>query len=99
MSVPSPCLGFSQLLQGLLSICVGAADTAQLVREYLTAGAPAREAMARRYGRRFIDRLAQESRSEAYVKENSKPCPGCTGAIEVSLLSYYLTTLLLSNNE
>lgn len=50
--------------------------------EYLSANAATKQAMEKRYGRRTLQLLVDESLTQDWMQENSKRCPHCSIAIE-----------------
>jgi len=63
-----------------------------LREEYSMADEAHRKLLEKRYGRRNIQRLVEDSFTEEWLTDNSKQCPKCSAHIEVSndgnMLSY-----------
>jgi len=62
----------------------------ELRDEYLSADDVRRQQMERRYGRRNIQKLVEDSFSEDWISSNAKKCPQCAAHIQVNNL---LTTM------
>lgn len=70
----------------IFPLCGDAGEQRAIREEYLSASGAAKQAMEKRYGRRTLQLLVDESLTQDWMQENSKRCPHCSIAIEVSKL-------------
>lgn len=62
-----------------------AGDRQKLLREYDNGDSAVRAELESRYGASTLRKLLQETRDLQWISENSKPCPNCGWAIEVTI--------------
>ena len=58
-------------------------DLRELREEYLSADPDKRKQMERRYGRKSIQQVVEESFTQDWLQEYSKKCPKCSTHIQV----------------
>ncbi|KAL3211986.1 hypothetical protein MRX96_008242 [Rhipicephalus microplus] len=67
--------------------------------EYLSATPAGKQAMEKRYGKRTLQLLVDESLTQDWMQENSKKCPHCSISIEVCKLLVSVAFLYLSSKD
>ncbi|KAK6640236.1 hypothetical protein RUM44_011922 [Polyplax serrata] len=76
------CVTCKMVYHGVEPCQFKSSDVRKLIDEYENATADVKSKLESRYGKKSLENLVNNSKAEAWIKENSKTCPKCDVAIE-----------------
>ena len=74
----------SSALKAFIFFRIKSKEQRELITQYMGADDSLKEHLEKRYGKRMLQSMVDTMMSEAYLTENTKPCPKCQAPIQKS---------------